>query len=316
MSIHKMFRKNSPYSFVLALMLGVMLAVSVSVWATTVGNSVTVSGSLTVNGNSTFGDASTDVNLFTGTLQASTTALFTGAITAYGNVTFGDASGDTFTVTGASITYSNAGTTTIPSASAVAWAYATSSADIPLLRLDTSNTRIGISTTTPGATFAVGGAGNIYALGGLGVGLATTTAGAIENSGNALFGDASGDLVMFNAATRIYNNAGTTTIPSSNANSLAYATSTANIPLLRFDTSNTRVGIGTTTPGATLAVGGDGTALIMGGATSTLSIQSTANAAASRGGCIEVESTAGDGTRFSLMATGAGIAYWTTGGCR
>ena len=34
------------------------------------------------------------------------------------------------------------------------------------------------------------------ALAGLGAGLATTTAGAIENIGNALFGDAAGDLVM------------------------------------------------------------------------------------------------------------------------
>ncbi len=313
--VKKVTRRGNPYSFILALLLGMVLAVGGSVFATTVGNSVTVSGSLTLNGNGTFGDASTDINLFTGTLQASTTALFTGAVTTYGNVTLGDAAGDTFTVTGTSITYSTAGTTTIPSTSAVAWAYATSSADIPLLRLDTSNTRIGISTTTPGATLAIGGAGNIYALGGLGVGLATTTAGAIENSGNVLFGDASGDLVMFNAATLIHNNAGTTTIPTS-AVSRAYATSTANIPLVRFDASNTRVGISTTTPGATLAVGGDGTAIIMGGATSTLSIQSTANSAASRGGCIELESTAGDGTRFSLMATGAGIAYWTTGGCR
>jgi hypothetical protein len=40
------------------------------------------------------------VNLFTGTLQESTTALFTGAATFYGNVTLGDGVGDVITATG------------------------------------------------------------------------------------------------------------------------------------------------------------------------------------------------------------------------
>ena len=242
MSTQKMFRSNSPYSFILALMLGVTLAVSVSVWATTVGNSVTVSGGLTVNGGSTLGDASTDVNLFTGTLQASTTALFTGAVTTYGDGTLGDAAGDTLTVNAS-----------------------------------------------------------------------TTVANSIGLNGEVAIGNAQADNVTINAGVVNYTNVSTSTIPSANANAFNVATTSANIPLVKFDTSNTRVGIGTTTPGATLAVGGDGTAIIIGGATSSLSIQSTG---ASKGGCIEVESTAGDGTRFSLMATGAGIVYWTTGGCR
>ncbi|MBI2096866.1 MAG: hypothetical protein HYT40_01795 [Candidatus Sungbacteria bacterium] len=56
------------------------LTVAFSVLATSIGTNITVSG------NSTFGDAATDVNLFTGTLQASTTALFTSGLTAYGAV--------------------------------------------------------------------------------------------------------------------------------------------------------------------------------------------------------------------------------------
>ncbi len=242
-------KKNSPYSFILALILGAFLAIGGSVLATSIGSNVDVSGTLTSSGAATL----------------SSTVTVSGAGTFNGNVTLGDAATDTFTVTGNSITYSNAGTTTIPSASAVAWAYATSSASVPFVRYNTSTFRIGIGTTTPGATFAVGGAGNIYALGGIGIGLATTTAGAIENSGNVLFGDASTDLAMFNSASLIYNNQGTTTIPAANAASWAYATSSANIPFVRYDTSNYRIGIGTTTPGATFAVGGAGNIYALGG---------------------------------------------------
>ncbi len=64
------------------------------------GGTLTVSGANTFNGNSTFGDAAGDVNLFTGTLQASTTALFTNGLTAYGNSTFGDAAADVNLFTG------------------------------------------------------------------------------------------------------------------------------------------------------------------------------------------------------------------------
>lgn len=46
----------------------------------------TFTGAITANGNGTFGDANTDIYLFTGRLQASTTALFTSGLTAYGNI--------------------------------------------------------------------------------------------------------------------------------------------------------------------------------------------------------------------------------------
>jgi len=62
--------------------------------ATTISTNITTGGTLTVSGNSTFGDAITDVNLFTGILQASTTALFTDGAIMYDSLilsTSGDA---------------------------------------------------------------------------------------------------------------------------------------------------------------------------------------------------------------------------------
>lgn len=47
------------------------------------GGTLTVSGVSTLNGDVSLGNAATDVNLFTGTLQASTTALFTSGATMY-----------------------------------------------------------------------------------------------------------------------------------------------------------------------------------------------------------------------------------------
>lgn len=118
--------------------------------------------------------------------------------------------------------------------------------------------------------------------------------------------------VTFDGLSFTYTNISTTTI-ATNANAHAYATSSASIPLVKYDASNTRIGISTTTPGATLAVGGDGFAIIAGTGTSTLSVQSTQ---ASRGGCIELRTTDGNNV-VSLIATSSGnTVYWTAGGCR
>lgn len=124
----------------------------------------------------------------------------------------------------------------------------------------------GISTTTTGALEITGSAyfagdlsvaDDVTITSGLGVGIATSTTGNFEITGSALFGNAAADLVMLNASTIVYNNVGTTTIPATNAASWAIATTSANIPFLRYDTSNYRVGIGTSTPGATFSVAGD-----------------------------------------------------------
>ena len=71
------------------------LAITFSVFATSIGTNVSVDGTLTTsgaatfNGGTTFGNAATDVNLFTGTLQASTTALFTSGLTSYDRIILG-----------------------------------------------------------------------------------------------------------------------------------------------------------------------------------------------------------------------------------
>ncbi len=274
MSTQKMFRRDNPYFFVLALVLGATGAVAGSVFATTIGNNVSISGNVTTSGTAASssisyalgvgtttpammfsvggagGDA-TGHGYFTGgvgigsvstttagALQISGVAQFGGALhvagvtSLNGNVTLGDASTDTLTINANSITYGNVGTTTLPSASAVAWAVATSSANIPFMRYDTSSYRIGIGTTTPGATFSV--------------------AGTLYGTGNAVFDS----VVTFNGTSTIITNAASTTIVSANANAWAIATTSANVPFVKFDTSNYRIGIGTTTPGATFSVAG------------------------------------------------------------
>jgi len=270
-------KAKNPFIFFFALILGVSLAVVLSAAsATTVGTNITVTGYLSTSGTTASSSISYALGVgtttpgttfsvggsgyFTSGLGAGIATTTAGAIENIGNALFGDAAGDLVMFNAATLVHNNAGTTTIPASNASAWNFATSSASISLLRLDTSNTRVGISTTSPGATLGVAGtiysSGSITTTGGLGSGIATTTAGAFEITGNALFGDAAGDLVMFNSASLVHNNKGTTTILASSADSWNFATSSANIPLLKLDTSNTRVGISTTSPGATLAVAG------------------------------------------------------------
>ena len=195
------------------ILMGLVIAAASSVWATSIGTNLSVDGTVTVtgastfNGNVTLGDAATDINLFTGLLHASTTALFTTGITTYGNSTFGDASTDTniFTgtlqasttalFTGASTFYGNvtmgdsaddaftltAGTSTLSRTSnTMAHSFATSSAAVPFLGFDTTNYRIGIGSSTPAATFSVGGAGTLTVGAAAPIGTSTVT---ISSSG-------------------------------------------------------------------------------------------------------------------------------------
>ena len=290
MRIKSLFpRKDGPGSFLLALILGVLLAVGGSVLATSIGTDISVSGALTVNGGSTFGDASGDINKFTGTLQASTTALFTAASTFYGDVTLGDAATDINLFTGTL----QASTTAL---------------------FTTGITTYGSDTLGDAAADA------------LTVNATTTVVNGATFQGDVLFGNASTDLVILNSAVMIRNNVGTTTIPNSSANSLAYATSsTAGPAFVKFDTSNVFVGIATNTPSATLDIGGDGSLAVTaatGTATSTIRLQSRGT---TRGGCIEIESVDG-ASIFRLYATTTvntnqgGVAYadavFELGSCR
>src|SRR3989338_8470774 len=222
-----------------------------------VGRATTTSGNLELTGSAyVSGDLSvTDDLLVASGLGVGLGTTTTGMIENSANALFGDAAADLVMYNAASHVYNNAGTSTILAASEKAWSIATSSANIPFLRYNTSSYRIGLGTTTPGATLSV--VGDAYVLNGLGVGLATTSIGTIQNSGNTLLGDAAADLVMLNAASLILNNSGTTTIIAASEKSWSIATSSANIPFLRYDTSAYRIGLGTTTPGATFSVVGD-----------------------------------------------------------
>ncbi len=83
--------------------------------AISTGGTLTVSGATTLSGNVTLGDASTDINLFTGKLHASTTALFTSGATFYDTVTVSGAKGlvlgsaalDSSVTSGAGVIYYN-----------------------------------------------------------------------------------------------------------------------------------------------------------------------------------------------------------------
>ena len=79
--------------------------------------------------------------------------------------------------------------------------------------------------------------------------------GTVRTDGNTTIGDASGDTLTINAATLSLVNASTLDLANSSATSL-------NIEggLLDFDTSNSRIGIGTTAPSALLDVAGNASA--------------------------------------------------------
>lgn len=83
-----------------AVFMTTLFAVGVIEAASTISTNISTDGTLTVNGSSTFGDAAADVNLFTGLVRASSTALFTGNVTTYGNATFGNAAADVNLFTG------------------------------------------------------------------------------------------------------------------------------------------------------------------------------------------------------------------------
>jgi autotransporter-associated beta strand protein len=282
---------NQALTFLVALFMGVVLSASMSVWATSIGTNISVDGTLTVtgasthDGNTTLGNASTDINLFTGTLQASTTALFTGAVTTYGSVTLGDASADTLTV--------NA----------------------------TSTFAAGVTINAGGLSVTVGGltiANNGTISGGLGVGTTgTSTAGAIQTSGPAQFDT---DLSVTDDAVITgglgVGTTGTTTNGSLQVSGAVQLGTDLSVVDDALVTSGLGVGTTGTTTDGSLEVSG---ASLFGGivnlnqsGTSTISAKSTT---ATRGGCIELEGADGAST-FSIYATSAQVAMITTGACR
>ena len=170
------FSEARSFAFFLLSIIVLFSALMLVAWATSVGNNISVTGTLTVDSNSTFGDAAGDVNLFTGTLQASTTALFTGAITTYGNATFGDTAADIYNFVGglqASSTLGVTGTTFLFSDLRIN-GFSTTTSSNGNLR---TNGNVGIATTTTMTTnvsLGVHGSGTTT----LAVGTDSTTLGS------------------------------------------------------------------------------------------------------------------------------------------
>lgn len=130
----KFVQLRSFFVALLGIVLSFTFVVVVTYSASTISTNISTGGTLTVNGNSTFGDAATDVNLFTGTLQASTTALFTSGFTTYGNWTI-DQSGTT------TATFNQAGL----------------NFDSNTLVIDSYFNRVGVASSTPYVALGVTG---------------------------------------------------------------------------------------------------------------------------------------------------------------
>ncbi|HAZ11152.1 MAG TPA: hypothetical protein DCY86_00050, partial [Bdellovibrionales bacterium] len=183
--------RDSAFLFA-AVLVGFLAAIGFSVWAaTTVSTSVTTgahvyatstvqaTGSLIGYGNLLLGGtttaAVTGVNIGgvtgtsrdayrTGGLGIGVTTTTDGALETSGKIYVG----------GSNLTISGTGTSTVSGG----------------LIVSSSGGNVGIGTSTPTVFLSVGGAaatsdGNVYLTGGLGVGVTTSTAGALETSGKA-----------------------------------------------------------------------------------------------------------------------------------
>ena len=280
-----------------------------------------------------------------GQLQASSTALFGGAVTTYGSDTLGAAAGTgTLTINDGTIAYGNVATSTIVAANLNAWTIATSSAVIPFLKFNTSNYRIGIGTSTPGATFSVAGdglyTGNLTVSGTFSPTQTTATSftvtnltllnGQLQASSTALFGGAvtvyNATLGLGNATTTAAGNistAGTLTVTGlTTLNGQLQASSTALFggavtvynSVLGLGNATTSaagnfgtmgfIGAGTTSP-TTLELSADGSA------TTTISAVSSV---ATKGGCIQLKNASSTALYRMYLNTGGGTATTTTNG--
>src|SRR3989338_6866650 len=137
----------------------------------TITGASTFTGDVTANGSGTFGNAATDIFLFTGDLHASTTALFTEGFTTYGNSTFGDASTDINLFTGplhASTTalftegFTTYGNWTVNNTATTTVTFGATGApglnfDANTLVVDAGSNRVGVSSSTPAQELGVVG---------------------------------------------------------------------------------------------------------------------------------------------------------------
>lgn len=196
---------------------------------------------------------------------------------------------------------------------------------------------VGVGTTTPGSLFSVQG-GNAQITGtttvsalhatstlyvgntgdkflvnnAFGVGVGTTSPGSpFSVATSTLFGAADADTVSFRAGDIELNSNATTTIATKNKMGINFSTTTSTSGIV-FDTLNSRLYVGSTTPsgGATLGLYSSGT--------TTLSIGNTVpQATNSEGGCIEMKAIGGSTVHLAATTTpvNGSVAVWMLGGC-
>ena len=144
------------YLILFSILASVLLIQGAAFAASTISTNISTDGTLTVNGNSTFGNAATDINLFTGTLQASTTALLTSGFTTFGNWTIDQAATTTVTFNQTGINFDSNTLVISPTANRIGILTAN-----PANALDVSGTlsatSVGVASTSPHVALGVVG---------------------------------------------------------------------------------------------------------------------------------------------------------------
>ncbi|MDP3785062.1 MAG: hypothetical protein Q8R12_03230, partial [bacterium] len=288
-----------------------------STWATGVASSSVLNASFVINPSS----ATADTNLLGIAVNGSPKALIDaegdlfirnlvaeGSVTqgattlaslsVEGNSTFGDAIGDTITYNTGTLTFNNRATTTIPNLTVNAYSIATSTSIVPTFTISTASSPfglVGIGTTSP--TESLSTAGRLY-IGGTG----TST---IENNlivrGTLQTGSGS---IFLGSNFLNFNTSASTSLPTAlNAWNIANS-------LLSLDTSNFRVGIGTSTPSNSFSL--QGNAYISGSLANVSNITATGTIQTT-GSATSTWSSAGLSVAGGGLASSAGLTI-TAGG--
>ncbi|MDP3784803.1 MAG: MerR family transcriptional regulator, partial [bacterium] len=187
-----------------------------------------------------------------------------------GNSTFGDAIGDTITYNTGTLTFNNRATTTIPNLTVNAYSIATSTSIVPTFTISTASSPfglVGIGTTSP--TESLSTAGRLY-IGGTGT---STFENNLIVRGTLQTGSGS---IFLGSNFLNFNTSASTSLPAAlNAWNIANS-------LLSLDTSNFRVGIGTSTPSNSFSLLGNayisGSLANVSNITATGTIQTTGSA--------------------------------------
>ena len=222
--------------------------------------------------DSFLGDQNTDLL----TINASTTVI--NNLGFLGNIQIGDAQADAVSINSGLWNYANYATSTLLNNRANVFSFATSTLLTPIFSISTSSTTpfgagaIGIATTVPATLFSVGG--------------------------SAYIGTSSASTLTIHAGTINYPISSTTTVPIA-LNAFSFATSTTAVPFLSFDTTNSRIGILNTAPGATLSVNGTAS-------TSLLTISGLGNSATR---CLNLTNQGVVGVAAADCGSGGGASF-------